>query len=170
MGEKAMTNIAEISICQQSSYGQNYGYASSHVWTWRLDHKQGWVLKNWCFQIVVFGEDSWTTRRSNQSILKEINFEYSPEGLMLKRKLQYFGHLMERADSLEKDPDAGKDWRLKEKGAAEDDMVGWCHQLNGHEFEQTPGDSEGQGSLACCSLWSCRVRHDSDWTATKAST
>ena len=92
----------------------------------------------------------------------EISPEYSLQGLMVKLKLQYFGHLMERADSLEKDPDAGKDWRLKEKGAAEDDMVGWCHQLNGHEFEQTPGDSEGQGSLACCSPWDCRVRHNSE--------
>ena len=81
---------------------------------------------------------------------------------MLKLKLQYFGHMMERADSLGKDPDAGKDWRLKEKGAPEDEMVGWRHQLNGHESEQTPGDSEGQGSLVCCSPWGCRVRHNSE--------
>ena len=105
---------------------------------------------------------SWTARRSNQSILKEINLEHSPEGLMLKLKLQYFGHVMERADSLRKDPDAGKDWRLKENGAPEDEMVGWRHQLNGHESEQTPEDSEGQGSLVCCNPWGCRVRHNSE--------
>ena len=83
-------------------------------------------------------EDSWvprTARRSNQSILKEISPEYSLEGLMLKLKCQYFGHLMRRTD-IGKDPDTGKDWRWKEKGTAKDEMVGWHHQLNGHEFEQ----------------------------------
>ena len=71
---------------------------------------------------------------------------------MLKLKLQYFGHLMRRANSLEK-TDAGKDRGQEEKGTTEDEMVGWHHQLNGHEFEQTLGDSEGQGSLARCSPW-----------------
>ena len=89
----------------------------------------------------------WTAERSNQSILKEINPKYSLGGLLLKLKLQYLGYLMRRADSLEK-TDAGKDWRQKEKGAAEDEMVGWHHWLNGHESEQTPGDSERQRSLA----------------------
>ena len=74
---------------------------------------------------------------------------------MLKLKLQYFGHLMQR------DPVAGKDRRQKEKRAAEDEMVGWHHRLNGHEFEQTLGDSEGQESLVCCSSWGCK---DSDMT------
>ena len=82
-------------------------------------------------------------------MLKEINTEDSLEGLMLK--LQYFGHLMLRTDSLEKAPDAGKDWGQEEKGATEDEMVGWHHQLDGHEFEQTLGEDEGQGSLVCCS-------------------
>ena len=89
---------------------------------------------------------------SNQSILKEISPEYSLEGQMLQQTLQYFGHRMERADSLEKNPDAGKDWR-QEKGMTEYKMVGWHHQLNGCEFEQTPGDGEGQGSLPCYSPW-----------------
>ena len=101
---------------------------------------------------------SWTAKRSNQSILKEINPEYSLEGLMLKLKLQYFGHLMQRANSLEK-TDTGKDWGQEEKGTTENEMVGWHHRLNGHESEQTPGDSEGQGSLVCCSPWGCRARH-----------
>ena len=77
----------------------------------------------------------WTTRRSNQSILKEISPGCSLEGMMLKLKLQYFGHLMQRADSLEKDSDAGRDWGQKEKGTTEDEMAGWHHQLDGHEFE-----------------------------------
>ena len=75
-----------------------------------------------------------TSRRSNQSILKEISPEYSLEGLMLKLKLQYFGHLMQKADSLEKDPDAGKDGRQEEKGVTEDEMAGWHHRLDGYEF------------------------------------
>ena len=81
----------------------------------------------------------WTAKRSNQSILKKINPKYSLEGLMLKLKLKYFGDLIQRADSLEKTLGAGKDLRQKEKGMAEDEMVGWHHRLNRHEFEQVPG-------------------------------
>ena len=91
----------------------------------------------------------WTAGRSNQFILKEIGPEYSLEGLMLKMKLQYFGHMMWKA----KDPDAGKDWRQEEKGMTEDEIVGWHHWLNGLEFEQAPGFGDGQGNLACCSPW-----------------
>ena len=77
----------------------------------------------------------WTARRSNKSILKQISPGCSLEGLILKLKLQYFGHLMRRTDSFERNPDAGKDWRQEEKVMAEDEMVGWHHQLNGREFE-----------------------------------
>ena len=87
--------------------------------------------------------------RSNQSILKEINPDNSLEGLMLKLKLQYFGHLIQRVDSLEKALMLGE-----EKGTTEDEMVGWHHRLDGHEFERAPGFGDGQGSLECCSLWS----------------
>ena len=91
-----------------------------------------------------------TTRRSNQSILKETNPEYSLKGLMLKLKLKYFGHLMQRVDSLKKTLILE---RLRAEGeeVTEDKMFGWHHRLSGHEFEQALGDSEGQGSLACCS-------------------
>ena len=86
-----------------------------------------------------------TARRSNQSILKEINPEYSLEGLILKLKLQYFGYLMLRADSLEKTLMLGK-IEGKRRRETKDKMVEWYHQLNGHKSEQAPGDSEGQGS------------------------
>ena len=76
----------------------------------------------------------WTARRSNQSILKEISPGISLEGMMLKLKLQYCGHFMRRADSLEK-TDAGRDWGQEEKGMTEDEMARWHHGLNGHEFE-----------------------------------
>ena len=65
-----------------------------------------------------------------------------------------------KSQLIRKEPDAGKDWRQEEKGATEDEMVGWHHRLNGHEFEQTQGDGEGQGSLACCSRWGHRIRHN----------
>ena len=100
----------------------------------------------------------WTARRSNQSNLKEISPKYSLEGLMLKLKLQSFGHLMRRTDSLEKTLMLG---RQEEKGTTEDEMVGWHHQLDGHEFEKALGDNGGQGSLACCSVCSYK---ESDMT------
>ena len=75
----------------------------------------------------------WTARRCNQSILKEISPGYSLEGLMLKLKLQFFGHLMQRVDSLEKTLMLS-DWRQEEKGTTENEMAGWHHQLDGHEF------------------------------------
>ena len=115
---------------------------------WRID-----AFELWCWRRLL--RVLWTARRSNQSIVKVISPEYSLEGLMLKLKLQYFGHLMQRTDSW-KDPDAGKGWRQEEKGTTEDEMVGWLHRLSGHEFKQTPGDSEGQAILACCSPWGCK--------------
>ena len=88
----------------------------------------------WCWRRLL--RVPWSARRSNQSILKEISLDYSLEGLMLKLKLKYFGHLMRRTDSLEKkDLDAGEDWRQEKKGTTEDEMVGWHHQRDGHEFE-----------------------------------
>ena len=92
-------------------------------------------------------------RRSNQSILKEINPQYSLEGLILKLKLQYCGHLMRKADSFERTLMLGKTEGRRGRGTTEDDVVGWLHRFNGHEFKQTLGNSEGQGSLACCSPW-----------------
>ena len=90
---------------------QSYGFSSSHIWIWEVDYKESWAPKNWCFWTVCWRRllrVPWTARRSNQSILKEINPEYSLEGLMLKLKLQYFGHLIQRTDSLEKTPILGK--------------------------------------------------------------
>ena len=115
---------------------------------WRID-----AFELWCWRRVL--RVPWTARRTNLSILKEISPEYSWEGLMLKLKLQYFGHLIWRT-LIWKDLDAGKDWRWEEKGMTEDEMVGWHHWLNGHELEQAPGAVDGQGSLACCSPWGCK--------------
>ena len=99
-------------LCQQGHYSPIYVFfSSSYVWMWDLDHKEGWAPKKWCFDMWNWGRllgVPWNTRRSNQSILKEINPEYTLEGLMLKLKLQYFGHLRQRADSLEKTLILGK--------------------------------------------------------------
>ena len=98
--KKQRHRFADKSPCSQS-----YGFSSGHVWMSELDHKEGWVPKNWCFQMVVLEkilESPLKARRSNQSILKEINAEYSLEGLMLKLKLQYLGRLKRRANLLEK--------------------------------------------------------------------
>ena len=102
----------------------------------------------------------WTARRSNQSILKEISPEYSLEGLMLRLKLQYFGHLMRRVDSLEKTLTLGKIEGRRKRGQ-QDATVGWHHRLNRHEFEQAPGVGDGRGGLACCTPW---VHKESDTT------
>ena len=124
-------------------------------WTIKAEHRRIDAFKLWCWKRLL--RVPWTARRSNQSILKEINFEYSLQGLMLK--LQYFGNLMQELTG--KDPDAGKDWR-QEKGVTEDETDGWHHQLSGHKFEQTPGDGEGQGGLVSCSRRDHRVGHN--WT------
>ena len=94
----------------------------------------------------------WTARRSSQSILKEMSPDYSLEVLMLKLKLQYFGHLMRRTDSLEKTLMLGGIEDGRRRGQ-KDEMVGWHHQCDGHEFEQAPGVGDGQGSLVYCSPW-----------------
>ena len=96
----------------------------------------------------------WTARRSKQSILKEINPEYSLEGLMLKR--QYFGHLMQRTNSLEKTLILGKIEGRRRRRRQRRWLDGVIDRHSGHEFEQAPEDDEGQGSLARCSLWGCK--------------
>ena len=126
---------------------------------WELDHKQGWAPKNWWFQIVVL-------EKTLESPLdcKEIK-PVSPKG---NQSWLFTGRTDDEAEALilwpsdvknwltGKDPDAGKDWGQEEKGATEDEMVGWPHWLNGHEFEWSLGDREGQGSLVCCSPWGCK--------------
>ena len=111
---------------------------------WRID-----TFELWCSRRLL--RVPWIAQRSNQSILKEINPEYSLAELMLKLKLQYFGHMLLRADSLEKTLMLGKVEDRRRMGTTEDEMVEWHHWLSGHEFEQPPGDSERQQSLECCS-------------------
>ena len=124
-----------------------YGYES---WTvkkaehWRID-----AFELWCWRRLL--RVPWTARRSNQSILKEINPGCSLEGMMLKLKLHYFGHLMRRVDSLEKTLMLRGIGGRTRRGQ-QDEMAGWHHWLDAHEFEWTPGVGDGQGGLACCNF------------------
>ena len=134
---------------------QGCGFSSSHVQMWELDYKESWAQKSWCFWTVVLektlespldcmeiqpvhpkGDQSWVFIEK-ADVEAETPILWPPD---VKSWLTW------------KDPDAGKGWRQEEKGMTEDERVGWHHQLKGHAFEQTAGDS-GQGSLACCSSW-----------------
>ena len=123
---------------------------------WELDHKESWVLKNWCFWTVVLKKMLESPLYGNE--IKPVN----PKGNQL---WIFIGRTDAKAETpvfwphdaknwlTGKDPDAGNDWSQEENGTTEDEMVGWYHRLDGHEFEQAPGVGDGQGSLACCSPW-----------------
>ena len=132
---------------------------------WELDYKESWALKNWCFWTVVLEktlESPLDCKEIKPVNRKEINPECSLEGLMLKLKFQYFGHPMWRTDSLAKtlilENIEGR--RRREK---QDEMIGWHHQLDGHEFEQAPGVGDGQESLVCCSPWDHKESNTTEW-------
>ena len=143
---------------------QSYSFSSSHESIWELNYKESWVPKNWCFWTVVF-------EKTLESPLdcKEIQ-PVHPKG---NQSWIFIGRTDAEADApilwppdaknwlTGKDPDAGKGWRQEAKGTTEDEMVGWHHRLNGHEFEQTPGLDAGRGSQVCCSPRSCK---ESDMT------
>ena len=126
---------------------------------WELDHKEGWVLKNWCFWIVLL-EKTLESPLDSKGI-KPVNLKGNQPWIFIGRTdAEAEAPLLWPPDVkswlIGKDPDAGKDWKQEKKGVTEDKMVGWHHWLNGHEFPQTPGDGEEQGSLVCCSPWDCK--------------
>ena len=138
-------------------YSQSF--SSSLVWMWELDHKEGWALKNWYFQTVVLAKTLKSPLDSKE--IKPLN----PKGNL---PWIFIGGTDAEAETpilwppdvksklIGKDPDAGKDWGQKDKGATEDEMVGWHHWVNVHEFEHTPEENEGQVKLVCRSPWSCK--------------
>ena len=125
----------------------------------KAEHRRIDAFELWCWRRLL--RVPWPARRSNQSILKEISSGCSLARLMLKLKLQYFGHLIVKKWLIGNDPDAGKDCGWEEKGTTEDEIVGWYHWLDGCESEWTPGVGDGQGGLACCDSWG---RKESDTT------
>ena len=168
LGRKVMTNLdsvlksRDISLPTEVHLVKATVFSSSHVQVWELDHKEGLMLKNGCFQTVVLRRllrVPWTAWRLNQSDLKEINPEYSLEGLILKLKLQYFGHLMWRADSLEKTLLLGKIEGRRIRGWQRWDgcmtlLAQWTW------FEENHVDSEGQRSLVFCNSWGYRCAYE----------
>ena len=160
LGRKAMTNLDSIlKIIEITSMTKVHlvrgmvfpvvMYGCESWTTKKAEHQRINAFELWCWRRLL--RVPWTTRRFNQSILKEISPGCSLEGLMLKLKLQYLGHLIQRTDSL--DPDTGKDWRQEEKGMTENKMVGWHYQLYVHEVEQALWVGDGLGSLEGCSPW-----------------
>ena len=164
LGRKAMTNLDSILKSRDSTLPTRVHLIKAIVfpaviygcecWTikkaehWRID-----AFELWCWRRLL--RVPWTARRFNQSILKEISPGCSLEGLMLKLKLQYFGHLMWRTDLLEKTLMLGK-VEGRRRSVWQDEMAEWYQWLDGHEFEQALGVSDGQGSLVCCSPWGCK--------------
>ena len=139
-------------------YSQSYGFSSSHVWMWELDHKEGWALKNQCFWTVVLEKTLESPLDCKE--IKPVNPKGNKPWIFIgKTDVEAETPILWPPDVKNwltgKDPDAGKDCRQEEKGTTEEEMVGWHHWLNGHEFEQAPGVGDGQGSLEFCSPWGC---------------
>ena len=137
-------------------YSQSYGFSSSHVWMWELDHKEGWAPKNWCFWIVVLEK---TLESPLDSTIKSVNVKGNQPWIFIGRTdAEAEAPILWPPDVkkwlIGKDPDAGKDWGQKEKEGTKDMMVGWHHRLNGCEFEQTQGD--GEDREAWCAAF-CQV-------------
>ena len=156
LGRKVMTNLGSTLKSRDITLPtkQGYGFCSSHVWMWELDYKESGEPKNWCFWTLVLGKSL-----ENPLDCKEIQ-PVHPKGnqswiFIEKTDAEAETLLLWPPDAkswlIGKDPDAGKDWGREEKGMTEDEMVGWHHRLDGHEFEQAPGVGDGQGSLVCCS-------------------
>ena len=162
LGRKVMTNLDSILKSKDITLPKNIHLVKAMVFPVVMYGNESWTVKKaecqiidafelWCWRRLL--RVPWTARGSNQSILKEISPGYSLEGMMLKLKLQYFGYLMQRVDSLEKTLMLGGIGGQEDKGTTEDEMAGWHHRLDGHAFEWTPGDGDGQGRLACCNSW-----------------
>ena len=163
LGRKAMTNLDSILKSRGITLPTKVHLVKVMVFPVVMYGCESWTVKKaecrridafelWCSRRLP--RVPWTARRSSQSILKEIIPEYSLEGLMVKLKLQYFGLLIRRTESLEKTLMLGKIEGRRKKGTT------WHHQLDGHESEQDSGVSDGQGSLVCFSPWSRRVGHN----------
>ena len=152
-------------FANESPYSQSYGFSSNHVWMWEVDHKKGWAPKNWWFQTVVL-EKTLESPLDCKEIQPVHHKGDQPWIVIRGTDIEAESPILWPPDAkswlIGKDPDAGRDWRQEEKGTTEDEMVGWHHWLNGHEFEQALGDSEGHGSLVCCSPWD-RKQYTTEW-------
>ena len=141
----------------RQSYWNSHWFSNSHVWMWELDHKESWALKNWRFWTAVLGKtlESPLDCKAIKPVHPKGNQSWVFNGTTdVEAEAPILWPPDTKSWLIGKDPDAEKYWRWEEKGITEDEMAGWHYRLNGHEFEQAPGDDEGQGSLACYSPWS----------------
>ena len=173
LGRKAMTNLDSIWKSRDTTLPTKVRIIKAmvfpivmYVWMWELDHKESWSPKNWCFWTVVL-------EKTLESPLdyKELKSVHPKEN----QSWIFIGWTDAEAETpilwpsdaknwlIWKDPNAGRDWRREEKGMTEDEMVGWHHRLNGHEFEWTLGVGDGQGGLACCSPWGHKESDMTKW-------
>ena len=143
---------------------QGYSFPGGHVWMWYLEYKESWVLTNWSFWALVLEKtlESPLDCREIQPVHPRGDQSWVFIGRTdVEAETPIFWPPDEKSWLIWKDSDAWKDWRQVEKRMAEDEMVGWHHWLDGHEFGWTPGGGDGQGGLACCSSWGCK---ESDMT------
>ena len=177
LGRKTMTNLDSIlksrDITLPTKVCLVKAISSSHVWMWELDYKESWVPKNWCFWTVVL-EKTLESPLDHKEI-QPVNPQGNHSWIFTERTdAEAETPILWPPDSknwlIGKEPDSGKGWRQEEKGMTEDEMVGWLHQLNGHEFEQALGGGDGQGSLTCCRPWGHKELDTTEWlTWTDAS-
>ena len=159
-----MTNLDSVEKQRHYSankglYSQGYGLPTGHVWLWELDCKEGRAPKNWCLQIAVLEKTPESPLNSKEINL--VNLKGIQPWILVGRtdaevETPAFWSSNVNSWLIVKVPDAGKDWGQTEKRASEDEMVGWYHQCNGHEFGQTSGNGKGLGGLACCSPLCCK--------------
>ena len=171
LGRKAMINLdcvlkSRHDFANKGPSSQSYGFSSSHVCIWELDHKECWALKNRCFWAVVLQKT--LERPLDRKEIKPVYPKGNKSWIFIIRidaeaEVPVLWPPDAKSRLIGKDPDAGKDWRQDRKGMTEDEMVGWHHWLNGHEFDLAPGDGEGQGSLACYSPWGHKELDTTEW-------
>ena len=173
LGRKVITSLdsilksRDITLPTKFLSSQGYGFSSGHVWMWELDCEDSWALKNWCF---------WTVVLEKKTLESPLDCKkLQPVHSKGDQSWVFFGRTDAKAETpvlwpphaknwlIGKDSNAGRDWGQEEKGMTEDEMAGWHHLLDGHEFEWTPGVGVGQGGLACCNSWGCKELDMTEW-------
>ena len=144
----------------------SYGFSSSHVWMWELNYKESWAPKNWWFWIVLL-QKTLESPLDCKDVQPVLHKAYQSWILIGRTNAEAVAPILWRPDVkkwlLGKDTDAGKDWKQEEKGTTEDEMVGWHHWLDGHEFERALRVGDRQGSLECCSPWDWKELDTTEW-------
>ena len=168
-GRKVMTNLDSKQrhyFVNKGPSSQGYGFSSSHVWTWELDYKESWAPKNWCFWTVVLEKTLESPLDCKE--IQSVHHKGDQSWVFIARTdVEAKTLILWPPDAKSwlfwKNADAGKDWGLEEMGTTEDEIVGWHHWLNGHEFGWTPGVDDGQGGLACCGSWGRKESDMTEW-------